>query len=435
MLGKFTVGNFLSFKEKIELSLEAKNTKDHSESVFIYKYSGDSSKDKSQTFLKSVAIYGYNASGKSNIINAILFFRNFVNQNFNINPNSEIHVTTFLLDDKSEKQPSFFEVEIYLENKKFIYGFELSKDHIHKEWLFEKAPNKIEIFQRNGQTIKFNRSIENKFPQTKTTTHPKKLLLANLAVFNYQIAEKLIKVIGEIEIVPTGSALNQINNNLFFYTADNLKESSPNRKKLIDLIKEADLGIEDIYIDEKNHNIDSEVVPNHIKNFVTQNKGKLTNLIETKLLTKRNRFNSKGEKIGEIIFNLNQESLGTNQHIRFAGLLTDVLEKGKTLIVDELDSSLHPLLCRFLLKIFNSKNINPNNAQIIFTTHDTSLLHKDFLRKDQIYFTEKNKFGISDLFSLSDIKSNDRRMASYSKKYLEGRYGAIPYIKTLEGIE
>ena len=127
------------------------------------------------------------------------------------------------------------------------------------------------------------------------------------------------------------------------------------------------------------------------------------------------------------------QSDGTREMFKLSGPIADVLMNGKTLCIDEIDSSLHPLLCKYIISLFNNPDINTTNARLIFTTHDISLLDKDFLRRDQIWFTDKNKYGVSDLFCLADIEN--RKDASFVKRYLEGRYGAIPYIKSLQNIQ
>ena len=143
------------------------------------------------------------------------------------------------------------------------------------------------------------------------------------------------------------------------------------------------------------------------------------------------KYDNKGKEVDKVPFDfMTQESGGTKQMLGFAGLFLNALKTGKAIFIDELDSSLHPLLCRFILKIFNSKKKNPKNAQLIFTTHDVSLLDNELLRRDQIFFVEKDKYGASKLFSLNDI--GERKDSSYRKRYFEGRYGALPYIKSIE---
>lgn len=144
-------------------------------------------------------------------------------------------------------------------------------------------------------------------------------------------------------------------------------------------------------------------------------------------------FDANEQLVGNTVFDLmEQESQGTRKYFYLAGLLIDVLDKGKVLIIDELEAQLHPFLTRSIIKLFNSSATNPRNAQLIFTTHDTSLLNKDFFRRDQLWFTEKDRYGASDLYSLAEFKV--RNDASFDKDYVNGKYGAIPFIGGLRDI-
>ena len=152
-----------------------------------------------------------------------------------------------------------------------------------------------------------------------------------------------------------------------------------------------------------------------------------------KLSTVHNKYNDKGQVIGEEVFNLeNQESAGTLKLVELSGPIFDTLLKGSILVVDELDAKMHPLISQYIIKLFNNAETNPKNAQLIFSTHDTHLLSARLLRRDQIWFTEKDTLEQTDLYSMMDIilpdGSKPRNDTNYEKNYINGRYGAIPFI-------
>lgn len=154
---------------------------------------------------------------------------------------------------------------------------------------------------------------------------------------------------------------------------------------------------------------------------------------EIKLTTTHNRYNSKGEVIGEVIFNFeNQESAGTQKLVELSGPIFETLLRGSILMVDELDAKMYPLISEYIIRLFNSPETNPLNAQLIFSTHDTHLLSARLLRRDQIWFTEKDPMEETDLYSMMDIVlpdgSKPRNDTNYEKNYINGRYGAIPFI-------
>ena len=197
-------------------------------------------------------------------------------------------------------------------------------------------------------------------------------------------------------------------------------------------IVEADFGIVDIKASEKYILAkDVQNMPDKFKELFFKEGSKVA---ERSLKFLHKKFNKNKEEIErESLDFFLEESEGTQQMFALSAPILDTLENGKILFIDEIDASLHPILCQYLISIFNSKEKNPNNAQLVFTTHDVSLLRDDLLRRDQIYFTEKNKFGETELFSLSDIK--ERKGLDFAKRYLEGRYDALPYINDLEDLK
>ena len=425
MIIKFTVGNFLSFKDKVSISFSAKKScKGHAEALFETKIKEEGK------FIKTAAIYGANASGKSNLIEAINFFKYFLTE-FRPIGEGEIkipRVSEFLLSEHNEGKPSFFETEILLEKEVYVYGFEVSKKEIHAEWLRRKKGKKI-FFERKKQKIEPARDFQKEASKDVISkTREDVLFLSNLAEFNVDLARKIKAEILKIVI------LSGMNEELQRFAISCYVDNPQFKKKMDEFMFEADFGIK--RIEAKYGYLPAEEAfknaPNEVKEFMQ--KVKINTTFQHQISSVHNKFNKDGKKVGEVLFDFRaMDSEGTKRMFFISAQFAKILIEGGMLIIDEIDSALHPILCKFILKKFNSKEDNKNNAQLIFTTHDISFLNEDFLRKDQIWFVEKNKFEASEVFSLCDLGERDG--VSYSKRYLEGRYGAIPYVKYLEDVE
>jgi len=416
MIKKFTVKNFLSFKNGNTLNFEKQAGDDSCEGAF-FKY-------QKTWLLHSMAIYGANASGKSNLWKALFFFRSFISTSLQTSlSNEKIPVTPFLLNTQTEQEPSFFEIEIFLKEKLFIYGFEVSPIKVHREWLLESAYNKT-LFERTNDDITSNPNyFKEATADLKDKTRTNVLFLTVLASYNAELSCELVKEIQKIEV---------FSGNAHGITLDYaVKKYSEYQTNILAFMKEADLGITKLNIEEKEIPRDEfiKILPIQLRPIIPLEQEKIFKPIIQSFHTK---FSPDGKKVADIPFDFSRESTGTQQFFALSAPFLNTLEEGKTLIIDELDASLHHFLCRFILKLFNS-NENKNNAQLVFTTHDISLLDKEILRRDQIWFTEKDQYGTSKLYSLADL--GEHKEASFMKRYLEGRYGALPYIKRLEDID
>ena len=205
-------------------------------------------------------------------------------------------------------------------------------------------------------------------------------------------------------------------------------ENDSFKNEIVQLVKSADIGIDDIDIEE-------EEIPSEILEFLTDTlKDELINdgAKAIKLNTVHNKFDRDGNIIGKTIFELNkEESIGTRKFFDMSAPILDTLKNGKVLIIDELDASLHPILTQYLIKLFHDEEVNTENAQLIFATHDTNLLNRNIFRRDQIWLTEKDKYGATDFYSLVEFKGV-RASEDFEKQYIQGKYGAIPYIGKFE---
>ncbi|MDD2890958.1 MAG: ATP-binding protein [bacterium] len=417
MLLEFKVGNYLSFKEPVTFSMVASSSKkEHEENVFEA-----NDKDKIR-LLKSAVIYGANASGKSNLLKAMNFARYFVIMSSKESQITEpIDVEIFRLSTETENQPSFFEFAFLLEGTIYRYGFETDRTEIHREWLFYTLKNKeVKLFERKKNDF----DISPKFQEgegVKDKTRNNALFLSVVAQFNGNLSTNILGWFGRYK------SISGLRDSYYLGYTMARAEKESFRSKIMEFLKCADVGIENFDLEQEEIASSRE-----IKSLIPIGSVK----------TIHKKFNKENISVSSEIFDLlSSESEGTKKLFAMSGPLIDVLEKGKVLVIDEFDSRLHPLLTQFIIKLFNSKINNPNNAQLIFASHDTSYLNKDFFRRDQIWFTEKSPYGATDLYSLVEYrkekeqgeeKGKVRKDASFSKDYFLGKYGAIPYIKEIK---
>ncbi len=418
MLIEFQVGNFLSFKNMVTFSLAASSSKHELDESNTFT-------EKKWKLLKSAVLYGANASGKSNLITAMAFLKGMIlSSNQTSLENEKIHVIPFKLSTASIDKPSHFEVSFIYEEIKYRYGFELTSTQITREWLFYDFP-KLEsrLFIRDGDTIQLGPQFkEGKGLMDKTRKNT--LFLSVVAQFNGAIALKLINWFKTCNIISGLDDQSYLN-----YTVSKLKDESF-KKEIHSFLLNADLGIKDIAFEQKKMplNMVNKLDPVFLPEF----KQVLINNQFTQIFTQHDKYDDQNNTIGQEKFNLmGEESKGTVKLFSISAPIIDTLQQGKILIVDELDARLHPLLTRFLVSLFSSE-LNKKNAQLIFSSHDTSLLTNGMFRRDQIWFAEKDKYGASDLYSLAEFQV--RKDASYNKDYIMGKYGAIPFIGNLHSL-
>jgi AAA15 family ATPase/GTPase len=423
MLLQFSIKNFKTFREKAALSLIAsgydKETREE-ENIYTEQKFGF-------RFLKSAVVYGANASGKSNLFDAVASMKHFViNSSKESQKGDRINVQPFLLSRETEKEPSEFEVVFLSGDTLFRYGFEATRQEIVSEWLYYKPKTKeIELFYREGDKFDVH---ERSF--TKGGTIVKEglvrnnaLLLSTAAQFNETIAITVIDWFKRLKIL---SGLNEPDYQDF---TTGRTEDTMHKAKILELVRAADFGIRDIKlqkldIDNLPKGMSKEMMDKIIKKVDEENVEFVSDV-----LTIHKKYDSDKKVIDHVSFSLDDESSGTKKFFALAGPILDVIENGYTLVVDELDSKLHPNLVCKIVSLFNSGKINKKNAQLIFNTHDTNLLSAGLFRRDQIWFTDKNKYGEAKLYSLSDFKSDEvRKNESYEDNYIRGKYGAVPFL-------
>lgn len=421
MLLEFTIGNFLSFKSKKTLSLEAAAIKEHIDTNIV-------KLDKLQ-LLRGAVIYGANAGGKSNFIKAMSTMRRILMQSFEASSTDELGITPFLLSTETADKPSFFEILFLIDNIRYRYGFEVDNISIKSEWLFEarKKTEKL-LFIREADGIE----VSSNFKEAKDLeekTRDNALFLSVIDQFNGATAKQIMKWFSNF-ITISGLSHERYKNVTF-----KMLEDDNTKPKLLDFYKKLDLGFDEIDLEKKpfdTKDITKLFNEEIAKQFLSDIEGK--SKIDIKTIHKK--YNSNNEVVSFEKFDMRrQESSGTNKVFNISGPVFDVLKDGGVLIIDELDASLHPLMTLMITKLFNSTEFNKTNAQLIFATHDTNLFEYGHYRRDQIYFVEKDIYGASDLYSLVEYKEDGgkkiRKDRSFEKDYIQGRYGAIPFIGNL----
>jgi len=423
MLIEFSVGNYRSFKEKVTFSmvaanLVAKDKKLDENNVFAV--------NEDLKLLKSAAIYGANASGKSNLAKALAFMADFmINSSRETQSVDEIAVEPFILSSETKDKPSFFELVFLIEGQQYRYGFEADHKNIVSEWLFYVPKiRETNLFERQLNTIKMSKNYQANGIEQRTRHNA--LFLSVSAQFNVEIAEKiLVWVSDKLNIISAAQDRGYIGHTL------NCLLKGRNKNEILTLVKELDLGISDIHVESVEVEMDDlpDKLPDELKKIIIKNSSGKTASVKTS----HRKFDSVGDYESMEEFDLgHHESEGTQKLFALTGVIITTLKEADVIIIDELDARLHPLISQAIVKLFNSNETNPNNAQLIFMTHDTNLLSNKLFRRDQIWFTEKNRYSATDLYSLAEY--NIRNDASFESDYIKGRYGAIPYLGDLNNL-
>ena len=398
MLLEFSFANFLSFKEKVTFSMVATSLKDKKAESADTTFSAGG--EMPVVLSRACAVFGANASGKSNLIKAMSFFKWFtMNSSKEVQAGEKIPVNSFALSTSSVAEPSLFEIVIMIGEDTYRYGFETSAEKVHREWLYVKAGKKrskeLELFYRDKNVYEIHsRFTIGRELTEKNMVRDNALLLSLAGQFNEPHSGAVMKWLADTTII-TGKSETDV-------WALTLKamENPVTRKKKVDFSRYADLGIDDI------------------------------TLSDSGVLTYHTQYDEDGKETAAVTFSMtDNESEGTVKYFSLAYPILDSLENGKRLIVEEFGAKLHTLLLERIVSLFNTKSGNSRNAQLLVTLHDTNLLSSNLLRRDQIWFTQKNGRGESSLYPLSDYRV--RSDASYEKDYLLGKYGATPIIDVL----
>ncbi len=421
MLLKFSCANFRSIHRKCTISLLGQGISDTPETNFTLL-------NKKLKVLKTAALYGANSSGKSNIIRAFSSMIEHIMESVKLNDNDELEFDPFRFSSVQD-EPTFFEVVFTYKNKTYRYGFEFNNESIHGEWLFSATiGNKTEkaLFIRTKEGIGVNETTFSEGMSKEEHTNHNRLFLSLCA----QLGGKLSKsIIAQLSQMNTISGI--YGQGYSGYSKLMLHQHLTGYNEAITFFRKMKLGFDCIETTEQEFDKDAlpPEMPDELKEQIAQElKGKKS----IDLYSRHKIYNRHGRATGTINLDIDEESDGTKKLIQLSGPIFDTLAEGKVLLIDELDAKMHPLISQYIVTLFNDPTTNPNNAQLIFSTHDTHLLSSKLLRRDQIWFTEKDATEQTDLYNMMDIAlpdgSKPRSDSNYERNYIAGRYGAIPYI-------
>ncbi|WP_227394388.1 AAA family ATPase [Jeotgalibacillus aurantiacus] len=410
MLLEFTVENFRSIKNKITFSMIGSSSQKHPENYFLYKNS---------PILKSTVVYGANGSGKSNFIQALKHASMMIKHSRSfVNMKRKPMAPPFHLDQNCLELPTTFEFVFAIEDIIYRFGFSVKGTIITDEWLYTKNSSR-ETMQyerkdnqyRLGREFKEGRGLDEKTAESV-------LFLTVVSELNGELSRRILDWFNKLNILT-----NDRESSLFQLSAEILHDRPDISSVIIDFMNNADVGIDGLSA----RKIEDKEIPEFFPDEVRES------MMNDYVVYSEHRVRQKDGTIKNKKFNFSEvESEGTKKLFSLSAMVISTLHIGGVLILDELDAKLHPLLTRYIVQLFNSEENNPENAQLIFTTHDTGFLSNRFFRKDQIWFTEKSEDGGTDLYSLEDLETEDgqkiRSDAPFEKDYIQGKYGAIPYV-------
>ena len=421
MLLQFSVNNYRSIKDTITFSMLSSSKNENSFKI------------KKYNLLNSAVIYGANASGKSNLLRAMAFMGRIVlNKTKVIQSTDTLPHDPFRLNSSTQDASSTFEIVFFIDEIKYRYGFELDNTTVYSEWLYADEKGKeAKLFYRDSEDEEY---VNPKFkegyiffdnPKSKIRVSSNQLFIWKCDQDGGEISKSILKWFSRFNLIDGLDHGGYIS-----YTMKKMEDSTF-KNEMINLVKTADIGIENITMEEEDVPLDmieKMGLPIDLKEEILKDGG----LKSVSINTYHKKFDENNNEIGNEIFELDdEESLGTRKFFKMSAPILNTLQEGKILIIDELDASLHPMLTKHLIKLFNDKDINTKNAQLIFATHDTNLLKPQIFKRDQIWFTEKDKYGSTTLYSILEIKGV-RANDDFEKQYIQGKYGAVPYLGKFE---
>jgi len=425
-----SIKNYRSIKDAQNFSLEAGSSKLKLGNTFL------PIKDYSKLrLLKSAVIYGANGSGKSNLIRLIWTLRNFIIDSTELKAGDLIpnkFYDPFLLDDSSKNLPAEISINFIPKNgKRHRYIIKYNKAEIIYEYLGIYETNWIsKIYERKdaNEFVEFGEAMENKKEDKRISKN--NLFLSKFGSIPNDQLRDIYLYFKDVEVwnIPSVHHINELYNSI--QQAFNLPGNAELRRKLSKLISIADTKITEVLVSERPYK-DFKDLPDTFKEHLIKGFKYETFGIHKIFI------GGKEKGVEKFSFN-DQESQGTRAMFAIGGLILNAFENDEPVLVilDEFDNSLHPDLAKFLVDLFHNSKVNKNNSQLIFATHETTLLDKRIFRKDQIWFGEKNKYGMTNLFSVNDFKDlkNIRSDIPFDKWYKTGKFGAVPNIKKFEFI-
>lgn len=415
MLVQFKFNNFRSFKGETTLSMVAAPTISHEEQSIVHL-------EKDLNLLKIVAVYGANASGKTKLFQAYRFMEKMVcDLARNNKSNWQEDYIPYMLDNDSYKATSSFEATFFFEGIIYRYGYTIDAHKVVEEWLFrQKGEKNTEIFYRDITGVHYNKvyvrpEIIEPLKKQKMLREDT-LLLAVLAIWNHALARKVVSCFFNTNVLSSTSGTGMSG-----FSIKSL--DSPMKENIILFMKSADINIEDMSL----HEMDVESLPEEMKMYILKDSKRTSKYIDG-VNTLHKIYDKNGVSNAFVRFSLeNDESYGTYRLFSLSAPIIDTLRYGKVLFVDEIDNGLHPDLLKAIVTLFHTPEINRNNAQLIINTHNIGLLDDIHLfKQDQVYVTEKDRFGEARLVPMLKYALNNEE--SLGKLYRDGRLGGVPYL-------
>lgn len=413
MLLQFKAKNYKSFKEESVLSMIAGSGKEHEEELIHW---------RDKKILPAAVIYGANASGKSNFMEAFTASLMTVRESSSLQIGQPlIRISPFLFDDSCTAIPSEFSYIFTVGNTRYDYSFSADRNRIHEETLYAYYSTQPSLIfsRKNTNEYHFTSARSREYSAYKDKTADNKLFLAAATAWNCKETREPYMYLSDLIDTFHGDASRQ--NALQSYendTDNSLKEFS------LDFLHHADINISD-YTFKSRIVQPEEYSSDPFVKALDQVSGSHGVMKQYDVRTIHTVQDAGKVRTYQLPFSM--ESEGTQSLFYYAPYLKEALEKGKTIIIDEMDRSLHPLLARYLVEMFQNPDINTKGAQLIFNTHDVSLLNLELFRRDQIYFIEKNNdTAVSDIYSLDEF--SPRKTENVAAGYMLGKYGAVPYI-------
>lgn len=422
MLLRFGASNYRSIKDYQELSLVASSLKD----LKVHLCESEGFKEK---ILPAIAIYGANASGKTNILKALNFMvSGILKSHLTGRVEGGISRPFFKLSQRYKELPSKFDCDFIHNKVRYHFGYIVDNHRILEEWLYAYPHGTRQVWyhrKHDSSEMYFGKFLKGKNRVIEELTRDNSLFISVAAQYNHEQLSEVYKFFKE-NLIFSFNNFGTLSESSKYISDECLKD------RIISFVRQADTGITSAKVVKVE-------VPEHIKDFDSKLNTLIseftdTNKVKVKTNIDANQiiFAHRGEDGDDIFLDINTESRGTIALIKMLGPIFDSLSAGKTIIIDELDTSMHSLLSRKLIELFNSNFTNTNCAQIVFSTHDTSILSREVLRRDEIWFTEKNSEGATEIYSLADIKS--RQSDNFENGYLQGRYGGIPFLGNVDDL-
>ncbi len=420
MLVEFSVANFRSFHERQTLSLAASSGKELRETNVVA-----APAPATPDLVRTAVMYGPNAAGKSNVLLALQTMWQLVHGSAQLPPGSKFTITPFAFAAAAADEPSEFELVFVQNGVRFQYGFSLTRDRICDEWLFAWPEGRQQRWferrwnrQTNKTTWRYGTSLTGQKKVWQEATRDNSLFLSTAVQLNAEtllvpfewITQRLKPVIPYARFAPN-------------FSLEHCERDTEWQQRVVEYLAAADTGIAGMHIEKRK--VEAPVLPKSPEPSIppaVQITIGPPELYEV-------RFTHRAMAGTEAEIGYNDESGGTQKLFAMAGPWIDVLQNGYVLLVDELDTSLHPSLLRRLVGMFHDPAINTNGAQLIFTTHDTNMLDGELFRRDQIWFVEKDRDLQSHLYPLTDF--SPRKEENFERGYLQGRYGALPFVGEL----